>query len=177
MAEYIIDDTILTREQIEERAAEIGRRITEDYAGKEIFLVGILTGCILWMAELMKSIELETAVDFMSVSSYGKGTKTSGVVKIIKDLNADIEGKEVLIVEDIVDSGLTLEYLCNYLKGHGPASLKICAMLDKPSGRRVEVDVDYVGFTAPDAFLVGYGLDANHKFRNLPFIASVKNPE
>jgi len=177
LAEYIIDDTILTREQIEERAAEIGRRITEDYAGKEIFLVGILTGCILWMAELMKSIELETAVDFMSVSSYGKGTKTSGVVKIIKDLNADIEGKEVLIVEDIVDSGLTLEYLCNYLKGHGPASLKICAMLDKPSGRRVEVDVDYVGFTAPDAFLVGYGLDANHKFRNLPFIASVKNPE
>jgi len=174
MAVQELGDMVYTREQIEERAAEIGRQITADYAGKEIFLIGILTGCVLWMAEVMKSIDLNISVDFMSVSSYGSATRSSGVVKIIKDLNADIEGRHVLIVEDIVDSGVTLDYLCNFLRGRGPASLKICAMLDKPSGRRVGVKADYVGFTAPPAFLVGYGLDANHRYRNLPYIATVK---
>ena len=173
MASYRAGRVIFPREMIEERAVEIGRQITADYSGMEIFLIGILTGCVMWMAEVMKSIDLDLSVDFMSVSSYGSATRSSGVVKIIKDLNADIEGKHVLIVEDIIDSGVTLEYLCNYLKARGPASLKICAMLDKPSGRRTEIGADYVGFTAPDAFLIGYGLDANHKYRNLPYIAAL----
>ncbi|MCL1895061.1 MAG: hypoxanthine phosphoribosyltransferase [Clostridiales bacterium] len=162
---------------MEGRAAEIGRQITEDYAGKEVFLIGILTGCVMWMAEVMKSIELDMSVDFMSVSSYGSATRSSGVVKIIKDLNADIEGRHVLIVEDIVDSGVTLDYLYAYLQGHRPASLKICAMLDKPSGRRRDIEADYVGFTAPDAYLIGYGLDADHKYRNLPYIAEIEQDE
>jgi len=166
-------EVIYTREQIEERAAEIGRKITEDYEGKEILIVGILTGCVMWMSEVMKSIELDTSIDFMYVSSYGSATRSSGVVKIIKDLTMDIEGRHVLIMEDIVDSGLTLEYLYRYMKGHKPASLRICAMLDKPSGRKVAIEADYVGYSAPDAFLVGYGLDANHKYRNLPYITCI----
>ena len=173
MTVYRPDEVIFSREQIEARAAEIGRQISDEYAGKEIFLIGILTGCVVWMAEVMKSIDLDMSVDFMSVSSYGSATRSSGVVKIIKDLNADIEGRHVLIVEDIIDSGVTLDYLCNYLKARRPASLKICAMLDKPSGRRTEINADYVGFIAPDAFLIGYGLDANHKYRNLPYIAAI----
>jgi len=173
MSQYKPGDVILSREQIEERASEIGQQITEDYQGKEILLVGILTGCVMWMAEIMKSIKLDASIDFMYVSSYGSATRSSGVVKIIKDLSMDIEGRHVIIVEDIVDSGLTLDYLYQFLAGHKPASLKICAMLDKPTGRRVEIEADYIGFTAPDAFLVGYGLDANHKYRNLPYITSI----
>jgi hypoxanthine phosphoribosyltransferase len=165
---------ILTQEEIEARAEEIGRQITEDYAGKEVVLVGILTGCVMWLAQVMKSIELDTTLDFMSVSSYGAATKSSGVVKINKDLSGDIEGRHVILMEDIVDSGMTLEYLCKYLAGRGPASLKICAMLDKPSGRRVKIGVDYVGFPAPDAFLIGYGLDADQRYRNLPYIAAIE---
>jgi len=173
MAQYEPGEVIFSREQIEARATEIGEQITRDYSGKEILLVGILTGCVMWMAEVMKSIDLDTAIDFMYVSSYGSATRSSGVVKIIKDLTMNINERHVIIVEDIVDSGLTLDYLYRYLSGHEPASLKICAMLDKPSGRRVDIKADYVGFTAPDVFLVGYGLDANHKYRNLPFITSV----
>jgi len=171
--EYKPGDIIFSREQIEGRAVEIGRQISCDYEGKEILIVGILTGCVMWMAEVMKSIELDTSIDFMYVSSYGSATRTSGVVKIIKDLTMDIEGRHVLIMEDIIDSGLTLDYLFRYLNSHRPASLKICAMLDKPSGRRVEIDADYIGFMAPPAFLVGYGLDADHKYRNLPYITSI----
>ena len=173
MQHYRPGAVLFTREQIEDRAVEIGEQITADYNGKEILLVGILTGCVMWMAEIMKSIDLDASIDFMYVSSYGSATRSSGVVKIIKDLTMDIEGRDVIIVEDIIDSGLTLDYLYNYLKGHKPASLKICAMLDKPSGRRVEIGADYTGFTAPPVFLVGYGLDVNHKYRNLPFITSV----
>ena len=166
---------IFSREEIEARAAEIGKQITKDYEGKELFLVGILTGTVMWMAEIMKSIKLDTTIDFMSVSSYGSATRSSGVVKIIKDLNNDIKDRHVLIVEDIVDSGVTLEYLCNFLQGREPASLKVCAMLDKPSGRRVDIQADYVGFEAPDAFLIGYGLDAAQKYRNLPYIAILES--
>ena len=173
MTHYQPDKIIFTREQIEGRAAEIGQKITSDYHGKDVLLVGILTGCVMWLAEVMKSIDLDTSLDFMYVSSYGSATRSSGIVKIIKDLTMDIEDRHVIIVEDIIDSGLTLDYLFQYLKGHKPASLKICAMLDKPSGRRVEIKADYVGFLAPPVFLVGYGLDANHKYRNLPFITSV----
>ena len=173
MADYKPFEVIFSKEQIEERAAEIGRKITQDYEGKEILIVGILTGCVMWMSEVMKSIELDTSIDFMYVSSYGSATSSSGVVKIIKDLTMDIEGRHVLVMEDIVDSGLTLEYLIRYMKGRNPASLKICAMLDKPSGRKVEIKADYVGYIAPDAFLIGYGLDANHKYRNLPYITCI----
>jgi len=177
MSEYKPGDVILSEEQIEKRAVEIGKEITDDYQGKEILLVGILTGCVMWMAEIMKSIKLDLSIDFMYVSSYGSATRSSGVVKIIKDLTMDIEGRHVIIVEDIVDSGLTLDYLHKYLNGHKPASLKICAMLDKPTGRKVEINADYVGFTAPPVFLVGYGLDADHKYRNLPYITSVVDDE
>jgi len=173
MSEYKPFEVIFSREEIEKRAVEIGREITRDYKGKEVLLVGILTGCVMWMAEVMKSIDLDLSIDFMYVSSYGSATRSSGVVKIIKDLTMDIVGREVLIIEDIVDSGLTLDYLYKYLKGHKPASLKICAMLDKPTGHRVDIKADYIGFTAPDAFLVGYGLDADHKYRNLPYITCI----
>ena len=174
MTDYNLGEAIFTREQIEERAAEVGRRITEDYAGREVLLVGILTGCVMWMAEVMKSIDLETSVDFLSVSSYGAATKSSGIVKIVKDLKADIRDCHVIIIEDIVDSGTTLEYLRTFLMGREPASLKICTMLDKPSGRRVPIEADYVGFVAPPAYLVGYGLDADQRFRNLPYITALK---
>ena len=173
MASHKLGETIFTREQIEERAAEIGRQITADYAGKEVFLLGILTGCVMWMAEVIKAVELDTAVDFMAISSYGAATKSSGVVRIVKDLSRDIKGRHVILVEDIVDTGTTLEYLYNFLEAREPASLRVCTMLDKPSGRKADVKADYVGFTAPDAFLVGYGLDANQRFRNLPFIAAI----
>lgn len=173
MSTYTLGEAVYTREQIEERAAEIGSQITRDYAGKDIILIGILTGCVMWMAEVMKSVGLNAAVDFMSVSSYGSDTRSSGAVKIVKDLSMGIEDRHVLVVEDIVDSGVTLDYLRGYLMGRCPASLKICTMLDKPARRRVKIDADYVGFTVPDVFWVGYGMDVNHRYRNLPYIAAV----
>jgi hypoxanthine phosphoribosyltransferase len=177
MNSYKIGKVILSQAEIENRALEIGAQITADYAGKDVVLIGILTGSVLWLAQVVKSINLDTTLDFMSVSSYGAATKSSGIVKINKDLNNDIEGKHVIIVEDIIDSGMTLEYLCKYLAGREPASLKICTMLDKPSGRRVKIDADYVGFEAPDAFLIGYGLDADQRYRNLPYIAAIEEAE
>jgi hypoxanthine phosphoribosyltransferase len=174
MNEYGIGKVIYNLEEIEERAAELGRQISEDYKGKDVILVGILTGCVMWMAQLMKSIDLDTSVDFMSVSSYGAATKSSGIVRINKDLTMDIEGRHVLIVEDIIDTGTTLEYLVTFLRGREPASLKICAMLDKSAGRLVEIGADYVGFPAPNLYLIGYGLDANHRYRNLPYIAAIE---
>jgi len=175
MTSYELGETVFTREQIEERAAEIGKMITEDYAGKEVFLLGILTGCVMWMADVMKAIDLDTAVDFMAISSYGAATRSSGIVRIVKDLGGDIKGRHVIIIEDVIDTGTTLDYLCKFLEGREPASLSVCTMLDKPAGRQTEVKMDYIGFTAPDAFLVGYGLDANQKYRNLPFIATLGN--
>jgi hypoxanthine phosphoribosyltransferase len=174
MNEYKIGTVIYDLEQIEERAAELGRQISIDYKGKDVILVGILTGCVMWMAQLMKSIDLDTSVDFMSVSSYGAATKSSGIVRINKDLTMDIEGRHILIIEDIIDTGTTLEYLVSFLKGRDPKSLKICAMLDKSEGRLVEIGADYVGFPAPNLYLIGYGLDANHKYRNLPYIAAIE---
>ena len=174
MAEYKIGKVIFTQEQIEERASVLGRQISQDYAGKDVILVGILTGCIMWMAQLLKAIEIDISVDFMSVSSYGSATKSSGIVRINKDLTMDIEGRHVLLVEDIIDTGTTLEYLVNFLKGRNPASLKICSMLDKSEGRLIDIGADYVGFQAPYLYLIGYGLDANHKYRNLPYIAAIE---
>jgi hypoxanthine phosphoribosyltransferase len=174
MAEYQVCEVILTQQQIEDRAREIGRQITMDFASHEIMLVGILTGSVLWMAQVMKSIDLDMSIDFLSVSSYGAATRTSGVVKINKDLNRSAEGKHVIMMEDIVDSGLTLDYLKKYFIGQNVASLKICTMLDKPSGRRVEMKADYVGFEVPGMFLVGYGLDVDQRYRNLPYIAALE---
>lgn len=170
MTKEAIGTVLITEEQIREKAAEIGKQISGDYAGKEIILVGILRGAVPWMAEIMKRITLDMTIDFMAVSSYGAATKSSGVVKINKDLETDIEGKDLIIVEDIVDSGVTLNYLEGYLKSRGAASVKLCSLLDKPEGRRVDIKADYVGFTVDDRFIVGYGLDYAQKYRNLPYI-------
>ena len=165
-----IGTVMITQEEINAKAAEIGARITEDYKGKSIVLVGILRGAVMWMADIMRNTELDMCIDFMVCSSYGAATKSSGIVKINKDLDTDIEGKDVIIVEDIVDSGVTLNYLMGYFESRGAASVKICALLDKPTGRRVDINVDYVGFTVDDRFIVGYGLDYDQKYRNLPYI-------
>jgi len=170
---YKLNDVMYTREQIEARAVEIGRQITAEYEGEEVIFVGILRGAVMWLSEVIKSVELETQIDFMVVSSYGAATRTSGVVRIEKDLAEDIEGKHVILVEDIVDTGVTLNYLLEYLESRGPASVKICALLDKPSRRERPVNIDYLGFTVENIFIVGYGLDVAQRYRNLPYITSV----
>jgi len=174
MADYVLSETIFTQEEIETRAVEIAEEINRDYAGETVVFIGILRGAVMWLSQLLKSIDLDAEVDFMDVSSYGAATKSSGIVKIEKDLDNTIEGKNVIIVEDIVDSGVTLNYLREYLLAMNPKSLKICALLDKPTGRRSEIDADYVGFTVGDVFIVGYGLDVNQKYRQLPYITSVE---
>ncbi|MDR0596548.1 MAG: hypoxanthine phosphoribosyltransferase [Clostridiales Family XIII bacterium] len=170
---YKLNDVMYSREQIEARAAEIGRQITADYAGEEVIFVGILRGAVMWLSEVIKSVELEALLDFMVVSSYGAATKTSGVVRIDKDLTEDIDGKHVIIVEDVVDTGITLNYIKDYITSRGPASVKVCALLDKPSRRQKPVDIDYLGFTVENIFIVGYGLDVAQRYRNLPYITSV----
>jgi len=165
-----IGTVLITEEQIHARAKEIGKEIERDYAGKEIILVGILRGAVLWMADVMRNTNLDMTIDFMAVSSYGAATKSSGIVKINKDLESDIEGKDIIIVEDIVDSGVTLYYLEGYLMSRVATSVKLCSLLDKPEGRRVDIKADYVGFTVDDRFIVGYGLDYDQKYRNLPYI-------
>lgn len=170
MSNGTIGTVLITEEQIREKAKEIGAQITKDYAGKEIILIGILRGAVPWMAEVMKRIELDMIIDFMAVSSYGAATKSSGVVKINKDLDVNIDGRDIIIVEDIVDSGVTLSYLEGYLQSRGAASIKLCSLLDKPEGRRVDIKADYVGFTVDDRFIVGYGLDYDQRYRNLPYI-------
>ena len=169
-----IGEVMITQEQIQKRAEEIGRQITEDYQGQGVILIGILRGAVMWMTDMMKNIDLDVEIDFMACSSYGAATKTSGVVKINKDLDEDIEGKNVIIVEDIVDSGITLEYLKEYLKNRDPKSIRICTLLDKPTGRRTELEPDYRGFTVDDKFIVGYGLDFNQKYRQLPYISCLE---
>lgn len=168
---------MITQEQIWEKAAELGAQITEDYrdSGRELVLVGILRGSVPWMADIMKNIRLEDVVtDYMACSSYGSGTKTSGRVQIVKDLQEDIRDKDVLIIEDIIDSGVTLNYLKGYFANKGAASVKICTLLDKPAGRKVDIQGDYVGFEVEDLFIVGYGLDYAQKYRHLPFISYVE---
>jgi hypoxanthine phosphoribosyltransferase len=174
---YRLNDVIFTREQIEGRAAEIGRSITRDYEGREVVFVGILRGAFMWLSEIVKAVDLELLIDFLVVSSYGAATKTSGVVRIDKDLSENIAGKHVILVEDIVDTGVTLNYIKEYLLSKGPASVKICSLLDKPSRRERPVDIDYLGFTVDDVFIVGYGLDVAQRYRNLPYITSVRVEE
>lgn len=166
-----IGTVMITQEQIFKRAEEIGADITKEFQGEEVLVVGILKGAVLWMADVVKNIKLDCSIDFMACSSYGNATKSSGVVRILKDLDTSIEGRNVIIVEDIVDSGTTLNYLKHNLEGRGAKVIKICSLLDKPSGRRTDLKADYVGFTVEDKFIIGYGLDYDQKYRNLPYIS------
>ncbi len=173
MLEQDVDRVLITEQQLKERIGEMGRQIAADYAGKPLTIVGILKGAAIFFADLARAIDLPLQMDFMSVSSYGNGTTSSGVVKIIKDLDADVTGRHILLVEDIIDTGITLAYLKDYLGNRGAESVKICALLDKPTRRERAVPVDYMGFTMPDEFLIGYGVDYAENYRNLPYVASL----
>lgn len=172
MAEKI--KVMLTEQEVDAKICEIGKQISEDYAGKQVHLVCVLKGGSFFMCELAKRITVPVSLDFMSVSSYGSETKSSGVVRIVKDLDEPLKDKDVIIIEDIVDSGRTLSYLMEMLRDRGPASLRLCTLLDKPDRRVVDVHVDYTGFQIPDEFVVGYGLDYDQKYRNLPYIGIVE---
>lgn len=169
-----IASVLLTEEQLQTRAAEIGAAISRDFAGKEPIFVGVLKGCFVFMADLMRYVDLPCSVDFMAVSSYGAGTSTTGAVKINKDLNQNIEGRDIILVEDILDSGVTLHYLTQYLEVRKPASITIATLMDKPARRKAPVYARYSGFEIPDAFVVGYGLDYAEKYRNLPYVGVLK---
>lgn len=169
-----IEEILLTEDTIRERIKEMGQQISKDYAGKELMLIGILKGSVPFMADLLKEISIYCNMDFMAVSSYGDSTETSGVVRILKDLDHEIKGKEILIVEDIIDSGYTLRYLVKYLRSRNPNSVEIACLLDKPDRRKVDTKVRYLGFEVPNYFLVGYGLDYAERYRNLPYIGILK---
>nr|WP_307991375.1 hypoxanthine phosphoribosyltransferase [uncultured Niameybacter sp.] len=164
-------ETLIAEEDLQRRIQELGAQISKDYEGREIVMLCVLKGGVMFMADLAKRVTVPMKMEFMAVSSYGNEYKSSGIVKIIKDLDEPIDGKDVLIVEDIIDSGRTLSYLKNILETRNPNSIKICTLLDKPDQRVVDVDVDYVGFTIPDSFVIGYGLDYHQLYRNLPYIA------
>ena len=168
-----ITRVLLSEDKIRQKVVELGQCITRDYQNKDLFVVGILKGSIVFMSDLIRKISLPMQMDFMAVSSYGSSTKTSGVVRILKDLETDIISKDVLIVEDIIDTGLTLSYLKENLLSRNPASLRVCTFLDKPDRRRVPLVPDYNGYEIPDEFVVGYGLDCNGKYRNLPYIGVI----
>ena len=174
MLEKDIQEILFTEEQLKNRVGEIARQIEADYAGKEIMLISVLRGSFIFMADLCRAIRLPCTLDFMSVSSYGTGTTSSGQVQITKDLTEDITGRHVIVVEDILDSGNTLSYLLKILNHRHPASVRLCTLLDKPDRRTKPVDLHYSGFTIPDAFVVGYGLDYAEKYRNLPYIGILK---
>jgi len=169
-----IEQVLYTEEQLRSRVREVGAQITADYAGREPLLISVLRGSYIFMADLTRAIGLDVTVDFMAVSSYGAGTVSSGQVEIKKDLSDSIEGKDLIIVEDILDSGNTLYYLMDVLRARKPASIRICALMDKPERRVKPITADYVGFTIPDAFIVGYGLDYAEKYRNLPYVGVLK---
>ena len=175
MAEKI--NVLIPEEEIDKRVREVAEQINKDYAGKSIHLICILKGSVFFMCELAKRITVPVSMDFMSVSSYGDGTKSSGIVKIAKDLDETLEGKDVIVIEDIIDSGRTLYYLLEVLQKRQPNSLRLCTLLDKPDRRVKDVKVDYVGFAIPDEFVVGYGLDYAQKYRNLPYIGIVEGVE
>lgn len=169
-----INHVLVSEQQLQEKIAQVGRQLTQDYAGKDLMLVGVLKGAIMFIVDLARAIELPLTLDFMAVASYGTSTETSGIVRILKDLDSSIEGKHVLIVEDIIDSGLTLNYILETLHTRNPASLRVCSLLSKPARRHVEVPIDYICFEIPDEFVVGYGLDYNQIYRNLPFVGVLK---
>jgi hypoxanthine phosphoribosyltransferase len=164
---------LISKDEIDAKLLELAERIDADYAGEDVLLVGVLKGAVMVMADLARTLHTPVTMDWMAVSSYGMGTKSSGVVRILKDLDTDISGKHVLIAEDIIDSGLTLSWLLSNLRSRGPASLEICALLRKPDAAKVDIDVKYVGFDIPNEFVVGYGLDFAEKYRNLPFVGTL----
>ena len=165
-----VTEVLIDADALQQRVADLGEEITADYAGKELLLVGVLKGAVFFMADLMRAIAVPCEIDFMAISSYGASTDSSGVVRILKDLDINIEGRHVLVVEDIIDSGLTLSYLVRNLESREPASLEVCALLTKPERRENEVDVRYVGFEIPNKFVIGYGLDFAERYRNLPYV-------
>jgi hypoxanthine phosphoribosyltransferase len=171
-----IGEVLVSEEALRARVSELAAEISQDYAGKDLLLVGVLKGAIFFIADLMRELQLACEVDFMAISSYGAATDSSGVVRILKDLDITLEDRHVLIVEDIVDSGLTLSYLMRNLESRGPASIAVCALLTKPARRAIEVPVRYVGFEIPDKFVVGYGLDFAEHYRNLPYVAVLSEP-
>ena len=169
-----ISEVLVTGDQIQDKIAELAKQITEDYRGQDLLLVGVLKGAFVFMSDIARSIDLPVEFDFMAVSSYGASTKSSGVVRILKDLDYEITGRHVLLVEDIIDSGLTISYLLRYLKARSPASLEICSLFWKKGEQAVPLDVKYPGFEIPPVFVVGYGLDYSEKYRNLPYIGVLK---
>lgn len=170
----MIKEILVTEEEIQKKVKELGEQITRDYQGKNLMLVGILKGAVMFLSDLAKNIRMPVMIDFMAVSSYGNSTESSGIVRIVKDLDCSVHDKDILIVEDIIDTGLTLSYLTDNLKKRKAKSVKIVTLLDKPERRKVEVPVDYVGFVIPDEFVIGYGIDYAEKYRNLPFVAALK---
>ncbi len=166
-----VGEILIGEQELQARISELGVEISGDYAGRDLLLVGVLKGAVVFMADLMRELTVPCEIDFMAISSYGAGTDSSGVVRILKDLDINISGRDVLVVEDIIDSGLTLSYLMRSLKARKPASVEICALLTKPERREVEVPVAYVGFEIPNRFVIGYGLDFDERYRNLPYVA------
>jgi hypoxanthine phosphoribosyltransferase len=173
MRDPAIGQILVQRDELAHKVRQLGEQITADYEGKELFLIGVLKGAVFFLSDLMRHIDVPCEVDFMAVSSYGSETESSGVVRILKDLDAPIEGRDVVIVEDIVDSGLTLQYLLRTLKARGPASLEVCALLTKPERRKVDLPIKYTGFEIPNRFAIGYGLDHGEQYRNLPYVAAL----
>lgn len=169
-----IEKVLVTKEELQKSAEELGKRISTDYKGKKLVLIGVLKGGVVFLSDLIRNIDIPLDLDFISVSSYGDSTRSSGVVRIMKDIDIDIMGKHVLIVEDLVDSGLTLRYLKDLFKARSPKSVKCCAALDKPSSREVEIEIEYKGIVIPDEFVVGYGMDFAGKYRNLPEVCVIK---
>ncbi len=175
MLEKDIDRVFFSGEELQARVREIGAEITRDYEGKDPLFVGVLKGSFVFMADLMRAVDLYCDIDFMAVSSYGSGTTTTGAVKINKDLTYSVEGRHIILIEDILDSGVTLSYLKKYIEARKPASVRICTLLDKPARRKADISADYVGFECPDAFIVGYGLDYAERYRNLPYIGVLRS--
>jgi hypoxanthine phosphoribosyltransferase len=171
-----IGETLVEADRLAARVAELGEEISADYADRDLLLVGVLKGAVFFLSDLMRHLTVPCEVDFMAVASYGSSTDSSGVVRILKDLDASIEGRDVLIVEDIVDSGLTLSYMLRTMRAREPASLEVCALLTKPERRKVNLPIRYTGFEIPNRFVIGYGLDYEEKYRNLPFVAVLNNP-
>lgn len=171
---YEFGEIMISEEELKKRTKELGEEISKDYAGQEILAIGILKGAVIFLSDLIREISVDTKIDFMAVTSYGASTQSSGIVRILKDLDTSVEGANLLIVEDIIDSGNTLHYLRDYLMGRKPNSLKICTLLDKPERREAEITADYVGFEVENKFIVGYGLDYDEKYRNIPYITCLE---
>jgi hypoxanthine phosphoribosyltransferase len=169
-----VEEVLLSSEQVQARVAELGAQLSNDYAGRDPVLVSVLKGSIIFLADLVRAMPIPLSIDLMEVSSYGASTESSGQVRILKDLSTSIAGREVVVVEDIIDTGLTLNYLLRYLHDKGPASIRICCLLDKPARRLAEIEIEYRGFTIPDRFVIGYGLDYGERYRNLPYIGVLR---